>query len=212
MADVSHELRTPITIIGGHLETMGDDPAERRENIEIVSDELDRMSRLVDDLLILARSARPDFLRVEPLDLDLLTEDLFAKARQLGNREWRLDAVAVGLVQADRQRLTQAMMNLADNAVRHTKEGDRIALGSAVEGDLVRMWVRDSGPGIAQEDQRRIFERFAGGGNRGRAGLGLAIVRAIAEAHGGHVELDSALGVGAAFTIVIPTDGAGRRR
>jgi len=73
MADVSHELRTPITIIRGHLETLGDDPAERREATAIVTDELDRMSRLVDDLLVLARSSRPDFLRVEPLDLDLLT-------------------------------------------------------------------------------------------------------------------------------------------
>ena len=211
MADVSHELRTPITIIRGHLETMSDEPAERREGMAIVTDELDRMSRLVDDLLILASSSRPDFLRAEPLDLDLLTHDLFAKARQLGDREWNLDAVALGLVQSDRQRLTQAVMNLADNAVRHTGQGDRIAIGSAVEGDYARIWVRDSGPGISQEDQRRIFERFAAGQNRGGAGLGLAIVQAIAEAHGGHVELDSAPGLGATFTIVIPIDDTRRR-
>ena len=211
MADVSHELRTPITIIRGHLETMSDDPAERREGVAIVTDELDRMSRLVDDLLVLARSSRPDFLRVEPLDLDLLTHDLFAKAQQLGDREWGLDAVAVGLLQADRQRLTQAVMNLADNAVRHTGESSRIALGSALEGNFARIWVRDSGPGIAQADQQRIFERFAAGQNRGGAGLGLAIVRAIAEAHGGHIELDSAPGLGATFTIVVPTDDPARR-
>jgi signal transduction histidine kinase len=114
-------------------------------------------------------------------------------------------------VQSDRQRLTQAVMNLADNAVRHTGQGDRIAIRSAVEGDYARIWVRDSGPGISQEDQRRIFERFAAGQNRGGAGLGLAIVQAIAEAHGGHVELDSAPGLGATFTIVIPIDDTRRR-
>ena len=206
MADVSHELRTPITIIRGHLETLGDDPTERREAIAIVTDELDRMSRLVDDLLVLARASRPDFLRVEPLDVDLLTHDLFAKARQLGDRDWGLDAVALGLLHADRQRVTQAIMNLADNAVRHTSEGDRISLGSSVDEREARIWVRDSGPGISEADQRRIFERFAAGPKRGGAGLGLAIVRAVAEAHGGHVELDSALGLGATFTIVIPID------
>ncbi len=208
MADVSHELRTPITIIRGHLETISDDPVERREELEIVTDELDRMTRLVDDLLVLARSSRPDFLRAERLDLDLLTNDLFSKARQLGDRDWGLDSVALGIVQADRQRLTQAVMNLADNAVRHTDAGARIALGSAVDGEAARIWVRDSGPGISQADQERIFERFTAGDNRGGAGLGLAIVRAIAEAHGGHVELDSAPGLGATFTIVIPIDSA----
>ena len=104
MADVSHELRTPITIIRGHLETLGDDPEERREAMAVVADELDRMSRLVDDLLVLARASRPDFLRVEPLDLDLLTHDLFAKARQLGPRDWGLDEIGVGLIHADPQR------------------------------------------------------------------------------------------------------------
>ena len=118
MADVSHELRTPITIIRGHLETLGDDPEERREAMAVVADELDRMSRLVDDLLVLGRASRPDFLRVEPLDLDLLTHDLFSKARQLGPRDWGMDEVAVGLLNADPQRITQAVMNLADNAVR----------------------------------------------------------------------------------------------
>jgi signal transduction histidine kinase len=214
MADVSHELRTPITIIRGHLETLGDDPDERREAHAIVTDELDRMSRLVDDLLVLARASRPDFLRVEPLDLDLLTHDLFAKASRLGDREWGLDAVALGLIHADRQRITQAVMNLADNAVRHTAEGERISIGSSVDDREIKIWVRDSGPGISEQDQRRIFERFAAGEHRGGAGLGLAIVRAVTDAHGGHVELDSTLGVGATFTIVIPSDTApsGRSR
>ncbi len=213
MADVSHELRTPITIIRGHLETLGDDPEERREAMAVVADELDRMSRLVDDLLVLGRASRPDFLRVEPLDLDLLTHDLYSKARQLGPRDWGLDEIAVGLLHADPQRITQAVMNLADNAVRHTNESDRISIGSSTDEQETRIWVRDSGPGISQADQQRIFERFAAGQKGGGAGLGLSIVRAIAEAHGGHVELDSAPGLGATFVIVIPTETApGPRR
>ncbi len=91
LADVGHELRTPITVIRGHLETLGDDPAERAEASGVIKDELERMSRLVDDLLLLARSDRADFLRPEPLDLDLLTHELFAKARTLGVRRWIVD-------------------------------------------------------------------------------------------------------------------------
>ena len=209
MADVSHELRTPITVIRGHLETLGDDPRERREAIAIVEDELDRMSRLVDELLVLARSSRPDFLRVEPLDLDLLTHDLFAKASRLGDRKWRFDRTGIGLVQGDPQRLTQAVMNLAENAVHHTGEGDEIGLGSEITDDEARIWVRDSGSGIDPAEAEHIFERFAGGDRSDGAGLGLAIVRAVAEAHGGRVEVDSAVGQGARFTIVIPAEQSG---
>ena len=99
-------------------------------------------------------------------------------------------------------------MQLASNAARHTARGDEIGVGSAVRGDRVRLWVRDTGEGIAPGDQVRIFDRFARGpaGRRGTegAGLGLAIVRRIAEAHGGTVVLDSGLGRGATFTIDLP--------
>jgi two-component system, OmpR family, sensor kinase len=210
LTDVSHELRTPITVIRGHLETLGESPAEREEAIAVIQDELDRMNRFVDDLLLLARAPRPDFLRMRPIDLDLFTHDLFAKARSLGERDWRLDGTGVGILVADQQRLTQAVMNLATNAVRHTREGETIWIGSSLVGGHARLWVRDEGPGIEPGDQQRIFQRFARAARTSSpssadgAGLGLAIVRAIAEAHGGHVELDSRLGVGATFTIVVP--------
>jgi signal transduction histidine kinase len=209
LTDVSHELRTPITVIRGHLETLGESEAEREEAIAVIQDELDRMNRFVDDLMLLARAPRPDFLRVRPIDLDLFTHDLFAKARSLGERDWRLDGTGVGILVADQQRLTQAVMNLATNAVRHTRERDAIWIGSSLVGGEARLWVRDEGPGIEPVDQERIFQRFAhtpraGSGSSDGAGLGLAIVKAIAEAHGGRVELDSSLGVGAAFTIVVP--------
>ena len=209
LTDVSHELRTPITVIRGYIETLGDSPGEREEATVVIQDELDRMSRYVDDLLLLTKAPRPDFLRLSPIDLDLFTHDLFAKARNLGERDWRLDGAGVGIVVADQHRLTQAVMNLADNAVRYTGDGDAIWVGSSLIGDVVRLWVRDEGPGIPPEDQDRIFNRFARAGSYPDAtsqgyGLGLAIVRAVAEAHGGQVELDSQSGIGATFTIVLP--------
>jgi len=198
VSDAGHELRTPITIIRGHLELLQGDP----ETYRIVADELDRMSRFVEDLLTLAKSERPDFLMLSELDLDLLTEDLMAKATRLGPREWTLEATGAGLLRGDRQRLTQAVMNLAHNAVQHTQEGSAITLGSSHDGEHARIWVADSGPGVRAEDRERIFERAHSGGDG--AGLGLAIVRTIATAHGGRVELDSEEGKGARFTIVLP--------
>jgi two-component system OmpR family sensor kinase len=212
LTDVSHELRTPITVIRGHIETLGDSPAERDEAIAVIQDELDRMNRFVDDLMLLAKAPRPDFLRTGPVDVDLFTHDLFAKARSLGERDWRFDGTGIGIVEADQQRLTQAVMNLADNAVQHTREADPIWIGSSTVSGQVRLWVRDEGPGVPAGDRERIFERHERG-DRHRpesrtdgAGLGLAIVRAIAEAHGGHVELDTHSGVGSTFTIVIPAN------
>jgi two-component system, OmpR family, sensor kinase len=209
ISDAGHELRTPITIIRGHLDVMGDDPDERRETLELVADELDRMGRLVNDLLLLARANRPDFLEPQTIDLDDLTRELFAKASALAERDWRLASVASGRIVADRQRLTQALMNLSQNAVAHTHEGDAVELGSALAPGSVRLWVRDTGPGIPEHEQARIFERFVrlNGSHAGEgAGLGLAITRAVAEAHGGRVELDSRPGAGARFTVIIPTE------
>ncbi|OKH59002.1 two-component sensor histidine kinase [Scytonema sp. HK-05] len=208
--DASHELRTPITIIQGHLELLGDDPQERRETVELVTDELARMSRFVDDLLLLAKTEQPNFLNLQTVDISLLTEELYTKATALAERDWRLEHKGVGRIVADRHRLTQAIMNLAQNATQHTSDGDVIALGSVVTKGNARFWVRDTGVGIAPGDQERIFERFARGSSSRRrsegAGLGLSIVSAIATAHGGRVELKSKPGKGSTFTIVIPLD------
>ncbi len=211
--DAGHELRTPITIIRGHLELLEDDPEERQATLALVMDELDRMSRMVNDLIVLSKSERPDFLKPEAVEVAGLTDEVLTKASALGARDWRLDAHGDGVVTVDRQRLSQALMQLAQNAVEHTQEGDRVSFGSAVEDGEARFWVRDDGPGIAPADQERIFERFERGGARkpsGGSGLGLSIVRAIAEAHGGRVELLSGLGAGALFSIVVPVDGPRR--
>jgi signal transduction histidine kinase len=207
LSDAGHELRTPITIVRGHLELLGDDPVERRETLELVDDELDRMARLVDDMLLLAKAEQHDFLRLEDVDLDVLTEELMAKAQALAAREWRLEAVATGRITADRQRLTQAVMNLARNAAEHTGNGAAIGIGSALRGDRAELWVADSGPGVPEAERERIFERFARGAGARRsdgAGLGLAIVRAVAEAHGGRVSVGDSGAGGARFVVSFP--------
>ena len=206
--DAGHELQTPITIIRGHLELLNEEiPQEQYETVELVIDELDRMSRIVNELLLLAKAEQSDFLYLEAVELSLLTEEIYIKATALALRDWQLDGNASGRIVVDRQRLTQAIINLSQNATQHTTEGDTIALGSKLTDDSIHFWVRDTGEGIALADQERIFQRFARGSNRGRlegSGLGLAIVRAIAEAHGGRVELISQPGNGSTFTIVIP--------
>jgi signal transduction histidine kinase len=166
------------------------------------------MSRMVDDLLLLARAEQPDFLRLEDVDIGQLTKQLHVKAQGLGSREWRLERVGSGLIRADGQRLTQAIMQLAHNAARHTEDGDVIWIGSAAGNGSAQLWVRDQGPGIPQADQERIFTRLARGRHTGRlegTGLGLSIVRAIAEAHGGEVHVTSRPGAGATFTVVVPS-------
>ena len=210
--DAGHELRTPLTIIRGHLEVLPDDPPARQRTLELVLDEVKRMGRMVDDLILLAKSDEPDFLRVEPVDVEALTNELHAKASGLGARTWRMDAVGRGIIVADRQRLTQAVVQLAQNAVAHTETGAEIGLGSDVSAGGARFWVRDTGAGVAPEDRVRIFERFERGSNAKRegAGLGLAIVTAIAQAHGGRADLDGARGTGATFSITVPTDQPAR--
>jgi two-component system, OmpR family, sensor kinase len=212
--DVSHELRTPIAISRGHLELLAEghlsDERDRREAIALVTGELDRVNRFVEDLLLLAKAESPDFLQLETVPLGELTEELVAKARGMADRQWQIDAASPRSIVADRQRITQAVMNLAQNAVAHTELGDTIAIGATVDGDQASIWVRDTGAGIPRSEQRRIFSRFSRGvHSRGRyegTGIGLAIVRAIAEAHGGRVRVTSTPGEGARFDVLLPVD------
>jgi len=214
LGDAGHELRTPITIVRGHLEVMGDDPDERRETIALVTDELDRMGRMVDDLLLLERAQRPDFLRIEPIDLEDLASETLAKASAIADRRWRLRGEREGMVHGDRQRLQQALLNLAENAAKYTKESDEIQVGAEIRDGQARIWVSDNGPGIDPGEQALVFERFQRaerGSHQEGTGLGLALVKAIAEAHGGRVELVSSLGAGATFTLILPATRRGSR-
>ncbi|WP_020674309.1 sensor histidine kinase [Amycolatopsis nigrescens] len=206
--DAGHELRTPITIILGHLDLMGDDPAERAEVVRLCTDELERMARIVDELLLLAKTEQPDFLRAEWVSVPELSSDIEAKARAIAARRWTLEAIGEGEAWLDPQRVTQAVLQLAQNAVQHTADGDPIRIGSALSDGTVSFWVTDTGPGVPEEDVERIFDRFVrgsdGGGERTGAGLGLAIVRAIAEAHQGRARMVSEPGYGATFGIELP--------
>lgn len=208
--DAGHELRTPITIVRGHLELMDTSTEEQLETLALVIDELDRMNRLVEDLLLLSKTEQPDFLLLETVNLETFIQELYNKVIALADRDWQLTTIAKASVILDRQRLTQAMMNLAQNAVQHTQPTDKIRFGSRIEGDKICLWVEDSGEGIAVDDQRRIFERFARAAKSRRrsegSGLGLAIVRAIVEAHNGHITLQSQVGTGSTFTIVLPLE------
>ncbi|MBD3881884.1 HAMP domain-containing histidine kinase [Phormidium tenue FACHB-886] len=212
LKDAGHELRTPITVVRGYLETLKYRPERQEQIMALAIDELERMGRLVNDLLLLAKAERPDFLTLKPEELDWLTEELYLKVRSLAERQWVLESKGLSPVVVDRQRLTQAVMNLVQNAIRHTQAGDTIAIGSAVREQHAHIWVSDTGEGIDPEAQPHIFERFARATTRDQEadqgieghGLGLSIVQAIAEAHGGWVELSSYPGQGSTFTIVMP--------
>jgi two-component system OmpR family sensor kinase len=203
LADAGHELRTPITIIQGNLDTLTVTADEDAQTLAIVADELTRMTRLVDELTLLARSERPDFLRSEPVDVAALTRAMAAKARALdGTAENRftLTGTAAGEAILDPQRVTQAVMQLAANAVAHTPPGTPVEIGSAVTGNTLEFRVTDHGPGIPPHQRDRVFERFARLDPRRTegTGLGLSIVVAIAAAHGGAVRLaEPRMGTGA---------------
>ncbi|MFC5060816.1 sensor histidine kinase [Actinomycetospora atypica] len=215
--DAGHELRTPITIVRGHLDVVDPgDPADVRDAVALVDDELERMNRIVSDLLVLAKAEQPTFVRTEPTDVDALVHETRRQAERLADRAWGVLSSADGFVAAlDAQRITQALLALADNAVAHTGPGDRIVLGATVTGGVVRLRVSDTGSGVAEADRDRIFARFARGSGSRRsdgAGLGLAVVAAIAAGHHGRVELSDGIGSGrpgetgpgATFTLVIP--------
>jgi signal transduction histidine kinase len=207
--DASHELRAPLTVIRGHIELLEfeGEPEERAATITLITDEIERMSRIVEDLLLLAKAERPDFFTMEPVDIAELTTDVYRKAAVLCAREWRLESTAPAFIRADGQRLTQAMMQLAQNVCDHTDDRASVGIGSRVEDGAVRLWVHDSGSGVPREDAQRIFERFVKGSDRsGGSGLGLSIVAAIAKAHGGYAHLGP--GPGARFEIVVPRHGA----
>jgi signal transduction histidine kinase len=225
--DAGHELRTPMTVIRGYLELLrAEDPEDVDQTRILLLDELDRMQVLVEELLILARSGRPDFVSPAWIEADIFLESVLSRIRVFAPRNWELDARPGGLIRADRHRLMQALEQLAVNAVRHTSEEDRISVGAAwtknddggtalggrprLSTDL-EIWVSDTGSGIPAEDQERIFERFfkgrnAAGSSEG-SGLGLSIVKAIAEAHGGTVRVESAVGEGSRFVLTIPSGG-----
>jgi len=207
--DAGHELRTPLTIVRGHLELLSSgDADEVARTRDLVLDEVDRMSRLVDDLIMLAKAERPDFFEFRNVEVAPLVDAVAEKCRALGDRSWVVDERPDLAVLLDEQRITQALVQLAHNAVKHTVPGDTIGLGAADSGGTVTFWVRDTGPGVADEHKGQIFDRFGRGtvspDDEG-FGLGLSIVAAIAAGHGGTVDVRDEVPSGARFVIEIPT-------
>lgn len=198
IADASHELRTPLTVIRGQLEVLAaheqPDANEVRRVEILVGAEISRITRLVDDLLLLAQAERADFLRVEPVALEPFVTDLWDGLIYTADRRFELGPIPAGTLWADPDRLAQALRNLVRNAIAHTEPHTglvRLEIEPAA-GDLLRFTVIDDGPGIPPAERERVFERFhrldaSRSRQYGGAGLGLAIVRAITEAHGGRV-------------------------
>lgn len=215
--DVGHELRTPVTVIRGHLELMDSaDPADVTTTRQLALEELDRMGGLVNDLITLAKSDGPDFVIPQWVDVAELTDATLEKARALGRHRWRLSSVAAGHARLDRARITQAWLQLAANANKYSEPDSLIELGSRIDRDQIRLWVRDEGIGIAAEDMDLIRARF-GRSHAGRAftdgaGLGLSIVGSIVRAHGGRLDIESKVGAGSIFTMVLPIDPASKDR
>jgi len=203
----SHELRTPITICRGYLDVLSPRPAanELRETVAVVKDELDRMTRIVDDMCDLAYMEDPASLRRGEVPLDQFLGEVAGKARPLLNGRLRLEPVdAPAPLRADVQRLTQALINLIQNARDHTPADTPIALRVVAEPGVWRFEVADQGGGLPDEAERLVFQPFYKGRQSSGSGLGLAIVHGIARAHGGAAGVDNLRGTGATFWVRIP--------
>jgi signal transduction histidine kinase len=210
LQDVSHELGTPITIALGRTELISRAATDAAvaEDARVAVDELLRMRRLASRMMLLAATDSPDFLRVAPVDVaDFLIETLHRWSQT--RRRWSLGPLAEASVPADEDRLTLALDALIENAVDHTGPDGRIELSARRDGGHVILAVTDSGPGIPPAEVGRIFGRFTRvdpGRSReaGGFGLGLAVVKAIAEAHHGSVQVRSTVGHGSVFELTLP--------
>jgi signal transduction histidine kinase len=211
LSDVSHQLKTPLTVIRGHLEVLSrgalDDPVEIRATIELVVDEIDHMRELTEQLLLLGHSLEPDFIVVAPTDVRSLVGDLLAASSVLGDRRLETGEIADVVLLSDEAKLRGALLNLVDNAVQATKVGDTIRVSAVVDvSGTLTISVEDSGPGIPPAERTKVLARFGRPDTETRSGtgLGLAIAGAVAEAHGGRLEIgDSDLG-GLAAMVIIP--------
>jgi two-component system OmpR family sensor kinase len=214
VADASHELRTPLAVISGQLDVLARYDAPSVEDVRhvqrIVAGEVARTTRLVEDMLLLARSEQREFTHRRPIDLPQFVDELWTTSTVGVNRRLELGPVPEGELDADPDRLAQALRNLLDNAIAHTVQPDGyVGLHTeALPGGRVRFTVSDDGPGIPEQERARVFERFHrtdGVRDRktGGAGLGLAIVQAIAEAHDGEVRAVDPDGAGARIELEI---------
>jgi signal transduction histidine kinase len=214
VADASHELRTPLTNIEGYAEMLDDwaanDPEMARQSIEAIREESGRMQRLVEELLSLARGDEGPALELAPQDLSAVTEEAMRIARVAAGDKVSLDYVSPEhaiTATFDRNRIRQVLSILLDNAIKYTPQGGKATVRLRQFDGQVEVAVSDTGIGISEEDLPRVFERFYRADKaraRGGAGLGLAIARQIADAHGGTMEVRSKEDEGSTFVLRIP--------
>jgi two-component system, OmpR family, sensor kinase len=211
LQDASHQLRTPITIALGHAELLARDlaGAEHGRDIDLVVGELTRLKSLAERLLLIATSENPDFLRPEPVALDLFMMEVLRRWRPAAPRRWQLGRLDAATVSADLERLGLAVDALLENAVQHTLTDDviRLSVRGGGRSAFSRVIVEDAGSGIARAELAYIFDRFRSGSAPDRTrgtGLGLALARAIAHGHGGEVLVRSEPGTGSTFELVLP--------
>ncbi len=211
VSDASHELRTPLTTIRGNLALLRREPpiskADRFDALQDMVSETDRLIRLVNNLLILARADAKTTLQTKSISLYPLLQDIYRQAKNLApQRKITLTAFDV-MVAANRDALKQILLALIDNAIQHTPPEAAISLDAAVDGEYVHIRVSDTGPGIDSAVLPRVFDRFYQGDNSRSAqgtGLGLAIAKELAEAQGGSLSVQSQSGQGSIFTITLP--------
>ena len=215
-ADASHELRTPLTVIKGETELAlrRPRPAEDyRLVLESTLEEIDRMTRIVDELLFLSRADLGEVaIESLPVRLDALVEDIQRQAAVLGQEhgvQVTVGTVEPAVVLGDELRLRELLLNLVDNAVKYSRPGGKVEIALVREGATARLSVTDQGIGMAPEEQGRIFDRFyrtdaARAHFKKGTGLGLSICKWIAEAHHGRIEVQSQVGEGSRFTVVLP--------
>lgn len=208
LSDVGHELKTPITIVRGHLEVMDpQDPEDALQTRLLAVDELDRMDRLVKDLAAAASLHGPVPVHRRAVDTADLVEQIHKKAQGIVGAEVTRGEVAHTVAVLDPARITQALLQLAQNAVTHG--GGRLEIGSDADTESIGFWVRDFGPGVPDADKEAVFDRFhrgTGADAHAGSGLGLNIGRLIARAHGGTLHVEDATGGGARFVLRIPLD------
>ena len=217
-ADASHELRTPLAIIKGQMDVALQrqrEPTAYRQVLQTVNEEVDRMIRLVGSLLTLARADAGQIpLAFEAVSLPDVVRGAVEQVRPVASErgiELQLASSPAVTLRADEDLLLQLLLNLLDNAIKYTPVGGQVIVGWNVGAVQVELWVRDTGIGIASEHLPHLFDRFyrvdkARSRAEGRAGLGLAISRWIAEAHGGSISVESAPGKGSTFAVTLPID------
>lgn len=213
LADASHELRGPLMVIRGNLDLLQMDlPVEDRQaSAREASEEAERMARLVGDLLFLAEQDAHERMDSAPVALNEVIDEVWQRACTLdaGRHRLKLECNEPTTVLGDRYRLSQMLWNLVDNALRYTNPGGRVSLSLCVRGEVAEVAVADTGISIPAEHVPHIFERFyrvdrARSRNESSTGLGLPIVKQVAEAHDGQVRVNSQTGVGTTFTVVLP--------